>query len=268
MIHQEFVAKIYEYYAQHKRFFPWRETNDPYHILVSEIMLQQTQTDRVLKKYDHFIATFPSIMHLAKAAVASVITAWQGLGYNRRALGLHDTAQRIVLEYKGLVPEEPCILEQFKSIGPSTAASIVAFAYNKPTIFIETNIRTVFIHTFFKGKMGIVDAQLFPLIVQTIDKENPRQWYYALMDYGVMLKKLHKNPSRQSAHHSIQSKFEGSDRQVRGTILKLLTQVAIAPQSLFFEHIARESDTIARILKDLEKEGFIEQNNNLYFLAR
>ena len=141
-----FSCLIYDYYAKNKRAFPWREAHDPYHIVVSEIMLQQTQTDRVRGKYELFIKTFPTFEHLAQASVTELITVWKGLGYNRRALALQELAQRVVKEHQGILPKTPDELQSFRGIGPATAASICAFAFNSPTIFIETNIRAVYIH--------------------------------------------------------------------------------------------------------------------------
>ena len=262
-----FKDQIYSYYIEHKRSFAWRETSDPYKIVVSEIMLQQTQTDRVKSKYETFIQTFPTIEDLAQAPLAAIIAAWQGLGYNRRAQALQLLAQRVMSEYGGKIPDAPEELVKFKGIGPATAASICAFAFNKPTVFIETNIRAVFIHCHFPTRTDVADAEILPLVAETVDKENPREWYYALMDYGVMLKKLHKNPSRKSAHYTTQSKFEGSDRQVRGLILKLLTQFPRLSENFFFDEVPREPEKIKSILGDLEKEGFIKHTQGMYQLS-
>jgi len=224
-----FKETIHAYYALNKRPFPWRDTENPYHVLVSEIMLQQTQTYRVEPKFLNFISLFPTIQSLACAPLATVLMAWQGLGYNRRAKFLHQTAQEIVANHNATVPENPLDLQKLPGIGYATACSIAAFAYNKPTAFIETNIRAVFIHFFFTAADDVHDAQLIPLVEQALEGEDPRQWYYALMDYGVMLKKVHKNPSRCSKHHVVQSKFEGSDRQIRGAIIRVLTQYGVLP---------------------------------------
>lgn len=262
-----FKKVIWDYYAAHKREFPWRNINNPYYIVVSEIMLQQTQTHRVIAKYEQFITQFPTIESLAQAEQADVIKNWQGLGYNRRALSLHKTAQKIIQEHKSIIPSCPTILQTFLGIGKATASSIAAFAYNQPTTFIETNIRAVFIHCFFVNQSNITDEQLFPLVAATVDQENPREWYYALMDYGVMLKKNCLNPSRLSKHHTKQSAFEGSDRQIRGMILKLLSH----ENTLNFEQlctlIPREQQRIEQALKALFKEGFIKNNQTTFTLA-
>ncbi len=262
-----FRKLIYDYYYVHGRRFAWRETTQPYHIVVSEVMLQQTQTDRVKEKFEQFITALPTFQALAQASVRDVITLWQGLGYNRRALALHKIAQKVMDEHNGLLPSSPEILATFPGLGPNTAGSVCAFAFNLPTIFIETNIRAVYIHCFFQQKTDIKDKELIPFINQTLDRNNPRSWYYALMDYGVMLKKTFKNPSRKSAHYSVQSKFEGSERQIRGMILRALS---IKPVLSFDElclQIPREPERIRRNLDALCTEGFIKVNTTYYLLA-
>lgn len=262
---EKFQAVIKAYYKENKRAFPWRETYDPYHIVVSEIMLQQTQADRVVQKYLNFIASFPNIEALATAPLKSVLSAWIGLGYNRRALSLQLIAQQIMNDFGSIVPNDPNILVTFKGIGPNTAGSICAFAFNRPTVFIETNIRSVFIHLFFKDKEVVLDSEIMPLVDQTNDTQNPREWYYALMDYGVMLKRRFKNPSRKSKHHTKQSKFEGSDRQIRGRILKLLLEHTALSYDVMHEKLLHDP-RYASILHDLLKEKLIVQHNQIFSL--
>ncbi len=254
-----FVRLVYDFYEAYGRSFAWRHTTDPYAIMVSEIMLQQTQTYRVQKKFDEFMEAFPTVSALACARVNDVVSCWQGLGYNRRALALQRAAQRIVSYHQGCVPDTPEVLSELDGIGPATAASIGAFAFNKPTIFIETNIRAVFIYTFFQHPADnpIKDSKLLPLVKATLDVTNPRRWYYALMDYGVALKKACKNPSRRSVHYVKQSPFEGSERQIRGMILKILTQrVAISFDELCVS-INRDPQRVQRHLDNLCREGFL-----------
>jgi len=254
---QAFKQRIYNYYAAHGRKFPWRETHNPYHIFISEVMLQQTQTDRVIAKYEAWIKEFPTFESLAKATSADVLRQWQGLGYNRRGLYVHKSAQRIIAEHAGVLPNDPEYLVTLPGIGKATAASICAFAFNRPTIFIETNIRAVFIHEFFKDATEVTDGQLIPLIEQSVDSDNARIWYYALMDYGVMLKKTFKNPSRKSAHYSVQSKFEGSNRQIRGMILKILTQQTLLTYDDLLFLIPRNPERVLHNLEALCREGFV-----------
>ena len=221
----QFQKLIYDFYNKNKRDFPWRQEITPYKILVSEIMLQQTQTARVVPKFESWLTKFPDFTTLAQASNHDVLTAWQGLGYNRRGLAIAKIAQLIVANFAGQLPQDPVILQTFPAIGSNTAGSICAFAFNCPTIFIETNIRTVYTHTFFPGQGEICDKQLLPFIEQTIDKINARDWYYALMDYGVHLKQKLPRINAASKHYTRQSKFTGSKRQVRGQIIKILTQL-------------------------------------------
>lgn len=264
---QNFRQLIYNYYAQHKREFAWRNCDNPYFVVVSEIMLQQTQTDRVRYKFQEFITAFPTLACLAQSSVREVIACWQGLGYNRRALALHTFAQRVFTEHNGIIPSEPDILQQFKGIGPATAASICAFACNKPTVFIETNIRAVFIHCFFKDSTAVQDKDIYPLVEQTLDRENPREWYYALMDYGVMLKKHFKNPNKKSAHYAVQSKFEGSDRQIRGAILKALVMHNHLTEHQLAQVIKKDPERVSKLVRELVQEKFVIYTDGLYSLA-
>lgn len=254
----EFKEQIWAYYRANGRVFAWRHVEDPYQIVVSEIMLQQTQTYRVAPKYEAFIALFPTWHALASASTHDLLCAWQGLGYNRRALALQAIAKRVVADFDGNLPDDPKLLVEFPGIGKATAGSICAFAFNRPTVFIETNIRAVFIHFFFKDKTEVRDDQLMSLVAKTVDHENPREWYYALMDYGVMLKKSQPNPSRQSRHYTKQSRFEGSDRQIRGAIIRALTQRKSLTLQELIDLTAREPERVIVQVDALRKEGFIE----------
>ncbi|MCL5875314.1 MAG: A/G-specific adenine glycosylase [Candidatus Dependentiae bacterium] len=261
-----FVKTIWQFYQENGRSFSWRHVDDPYKVVVSEIMLQQTQTQRVAQKYPEFVARFSSFKDLGQASLRDVLTYWQGLGYNRRGKYLHEIAQKVMSEYDGKLPQSPELLATFPGIGQATASSICAFAFNMPTVFIETNIRTVFIHHFFKGKTNIKDADIMPLVRATVDEEKARDWYYALMDYGVMLKKSTPNPSRRSAHHTQQSKFEGSDRQIRGIVLRLLTEFSSLSLSNFLTLIDKDAQRIEKILFDLCSEKLILRSGDHFLI--
>lgn len=252
-----FQKKIWDFYNQNKRNFPWRQTSNPYHILVSEIMLQQTQTSRVVEKYNTFLHEVPTIKDLALLSIPKLLSLWQGLGYNRRALYLQRSAQEIVTKWNGTIPQNPNELVTLPGIGPNTAASIIVFSYNIPFVFIETNIRRVYIHEFFSDQIDIYDKQILPLIEQTLDHKDPRNWYYALMDYGAHLPKLVSNPNRKSKHYAKQSKFEGSLRQVRGKILKQLLINKMRKTELE-RSINTTPEYFQMALDQLEKEGFIQ----------
>ena len=194
---RNFRLQVYRYFKRHGRTLPWRSDYDPYHILVSEVMLQQTQVDRVSDTFASFIERFPDIVALAASPLDAVLAQWRGLGYNRRAVRLREAAKIIQRDYGGMVPSDTDMLRRLPGIGPATAASIAAFAYNQPTLFLETNIRTAFIHHFFNEQKVIEDAAILPLAATALDRRNPRKWYSALMDYGSMLKKKIRQPVAQ-----------------------------------------------------------------------
>lgn len=264
---ESFQSHVLNFYSTQGRTFPWRVDHSPYRVLVSEIMLQQTQTYRVEPKFERFILTFPTLSALAEAELRDVLYAWQGLGYNRRAMALHQSAQAILQNYTGQLPQCVNELQKFKGIGYATASSICAFAYNMPTVFVETNIRAVFIHTFFKSEPSVADKQLIPLVEQTLDYNNPRQWYYALMDYGVYLKKMHKNPSRRSTHYTKQSRFVGSDRQIRGSIIRFLVNNGPSDHQLLIKNIASDQTRVERIVQQLVTEKLIKIIDTLVTIA-
>jgi A/G-specific adenine glycosylase len=251
-----FQGAIWHHYHEHGRHFPWRETQDPYQILVSEIMLQQTQTSRVEQKYSEFVSTFPSFYALAGAPLRYVLRVWQGLGYNRRALALQRTAQEVVVKFAGQLPSDPEVLQQFPGIGLYTAAAIAAIAFNKPTVFLETNIRTVFLYYFFENPERITDREILPLVKATLEKENPREWYYALFDYGAMLKRERRAIARITQHKT--TAFRGSNREMRGRILRLvLTHETIAEQEL--AGLLKENNgRVRKIITQMQEEGFID----------
>jgi A/G-specific adenine glycosylase len=238
-------------------------TDDPYRIFIAEMMLQQTQVRRVIDKYDKFLQRFPDFESLARASLRSLLTAWSGMGYNRRALYMKKAAEIIVTDYGGRLPEGVEELRALPGIGPASAASIAASAFGIAAPFIETNIRSVFIHSFFEGRDDVTDAEILPLVEATLDRRDPRTWYNALMDYGVSLKRRHGNPSRRSAHHARQSRFAGSDRQVRGLVVRALTRRRMDERELKSETgvpLAR----LRPILERLRAEGLIVKRGKKY----
>ena len=239
---------------------PWRMTEDPYHILVSEIMLQQTQVERVINKYEHFLSVFPDVQRLARSPLGPVITAWKGLGYNRRAIALHKTAQSIVSEYYGTMPTSPDVLATFPGIGKATAASICAFAFNRAVVFIETNIRRVFIHFFFDDKSTVHDNEILPLVQKTLVRSNPRDWYSAVMDYGAMMKKSLPNPNVRSVHYQKQPPFEGSRRQLRGRVLQAVIESNGVSETRLVKLLGEDPGTIKDVLCSLQEEGFLKKH--------
>jgi A/G-specific adenine glycosylase len=254
-------------YRSSGRKFPWRKTTDPYAILVSEIMLQQTQVGRVAEKFLQWLAAFPDFPTLAAAPLADVLAQWQGMGYNRRAIALQKCARRVMEEYGGELPDDPEILSTFPGIGKATASSICAFAFNQPVVFIETNIRRVFIHCFFSDNEIVDDTAIRPLVEAALYSKNPREWYNALMDYGTELKKSVPNPNRRSVHYTRQSAFEGSDRKIRGEILRQLLSGKTQSEKALVSHIREDPERTKRILAALETEGFITRIGRSFTIA-
>jgi A/G-specific adenine glycosylase len=277
---RKFEREIWNYYNGSKRDLPWRRTTNPYHILISEVMLQQTQVERVKIKYAEFIKRFPTLRTVANAPTNEVLKVWQGLGYNRRALFIKRSCEEIISKYKGVFPKDFITLQTLPGIGPSTAGAICAFAYNAPVFFIETNVRAVLLHFFFVNKEKVSDKEVLTILQKvtpchpelvsgspyktTRSRDElgmtitPRDWYYALYDYGTFLKKsLGKKKTKlhqKSKHYNKQSKFEGSFRQKRAQVLKLklanpdildteiLNKLSLSPQELEDVFISLDKD--------------------------
>lgn len=259
MTTSELKKTVLSYYKKHGRYsLPWRKTKNPYKIWVSEIMLQQTQVDRVVPKYKAFIKKFPTVRALAQASLRDVLLLWQGLGYNRRALYLKRGAEEIIQKHKGAFPKTVKELETLSGIGHYTARAITTFAYNEPHVFIETNIRTVYLHHFFPKKEKVLDTELLPYIEKTLDFKNPREWYAALMDYGSYLKKTFPNPGVRSTTHVKQVPFKGSLREVRGAILRNVTQRrGISKRELHQMLKNLGSEKIEKAILSLKKDSLI-----------
>ncbi len=258
----QFRNLIYSHYDICGRDLPWRNNPTHYEVFVSEIMLQQTQAERVAIKFPSFISRFPGFSELANSDLEAVLKEWQGLGYNRRALALHRAARIIVSGYAEMLPAKPDALVQLPGIGPATAASICAFAFNMPAVFLETNIRSVFIHFFFNKRQSVEDSEILPLAEKALDRTNPSRWYNAIMDYGAMLKKTGINPTRKSPSYKKQAPFMGSNRRIRGIILKKLLENGKVREDDLAQGMPTEAEKIHRCLNELVSEGFTVQEQN------
>ncbi len=265
MSEKEFIKLVRLFYKKHRRDLPWRNTKNPYRILVSEIMLQQTQVARVIPKYKAFLKEFPTLAALSTAPTTQLLAVWKGLGYNRRALSLRRCAEQIVSAHGGTVPNTFAALVALPGIGPATAGDILAFAFKIPHVVIETNIRSVYLHHFFPKATSVSDTKLLPIIERTLDRNNPRDWYYALMDYGAHLKSTTGNASRRSKHHVKQSKFEGSHRQMRARVLFALS----TPQSpmALARSLSLPLPLTQQVLSELAAEGFITKVGRTYKMS-
>jgi A/G-specific adenine glycosylase len=263
-----FQEAVWDYYRREGRHdLPWRQaepdgSHDPFKILVSEIMLQQTQVARVIPKYLEFTARFPSFAALAKAPLADVLVAWSGLGYNRRAKFLWQAAKQVVQEHGGHLPDTTVELSKLPGIGPNTAGAVLAYAHNKPVVFIETNIRTVYIHHFFADRQGITDREILDMVARTLP-DDARTWYWALMDYGTYLKQTVGNLNKLSKHYTKQSTFQGSRRQIRGQVLRLLAERSQTAASLRRQI---DDERLESVLQDLVQEELLEKQGTAYRL--
>ena len=273
-----FRRTVRSYFRREGRQLPWRppllawdkqrDRLDPYSILVSEVMLQQTQVDRVVPKYREWLEHLPDFRALQRASVAEVLRLWQGLGYNRRALALKRSADIVVADWAGELPTSEEALRTLPGVGAYTAAAIRAFAFNIPVIMVETNIRSVFIQAFFSHRKSVADNELVPLIEQSLDREDPRRWYWALMDYGAHLKRTTSNPGRQSKEYVRQSTFEGSNRQLRGLVVRTLTQRSRVSWQRLLRDLDDSPQRVKLVLAQLEREGFIRRGKTYIMVAR
>jgi len=270
-----FIKTVYDYYKENGRHdLVWRHPTlklrhgnkdfDPYRIAVSEVMLQQTQVTRVKEKYKEFLIVFPSLKSLADAPLIEVLKVWTGLGYNRRAKFLKSMAESIIRDHKGEFPKTVEGLEKLPGVGHYTARAIATFAYNQPHTFNETNIRTVYMHHFFLESLELVDDKvLLPLIEATLDWEHPREWYWALMDYGSYLKSQGIKIHRNSKQYIKQKPLKGSIREVRGSIVKILAQ---GPQTILSLRKSTGFDTARynSAIEQLVAEKLIEKKAGRY----
>lgn len=251
-----FRSVVFNHYRTHGRHdLPWRKTQDPYKILVSEVMLQQTQVERVIPYYKEWLKRFPTVHVLAKAPLADALRAWQGLGYNRRAKMLHQAAKEVATTHKGKFPEE---LEVLPGVGPYTARAVQAFAGNKDAVFIETNIRTVVTHHFYPKTKKVDDKKILEVLEKALPRGKSREWYSALMDYGSFLKRSGVRRNAQAKSYRKQEPFEGSRREARGAILKSLAK---EPRTAVFLSALLGPTRKAQLraqLASLTKEGLIE----------
>lgn len=256
---REFQETVWEHYRRHGRSFPWRTNQTPYRVLVSEIMLQQTQADRVVPYFERFTERFSDFASLSRARLSTVLKLWQGLGYNRRAKLLHDCAKMVVRDYAGRLPTDEATLITLPGIGPYTAAAVATFAGNRPSTVIETNIRSVYIHHFYGDCEGVTDSKIIPLVEVTVDREQPRDWYQALMDYGAWLKRHGVNPSRRSAHYMRQVPLKGSNREVRGAIIKALSTEKDLRSGALTARTGLAPERVRPALEQLVAEGMVAQ---------
>jgi A/G-specific adenine glycosylase len=258
---QEFQKKVLSFYKKNGRMLPWRETTDPYKILLSELMLQQTQVNRVIRYYESWIARWPTIHALASASRVEVLQAWMGLGYNTRAMNLHKAARKIVTQFDSDVLEAMRQYKEIPGVGRYTSQAVQIFATNADLVTVDTNIRRIFIKEFHLPET-VSDKELWMLAERCLPNGRSREWHNALMDYGALHLTAQKTGIKSKTR---QSRFEGSDRQLRARIIRILLQ---NDESLM--NISRilnvERTWLQRILEKLISEDIILKKNNRYYL--
>src|SRR5712692_61275 len=187
-IAQRFTKKLLAWYARAARDLPWRRTRDPYHIVVSEFMLQQTQVSRVLEYYSRFLARFPTVDHLARARPKAVREAWEGLGYYARASNLHALAKQVAGD-GCQVPDDPAELIKLPGVGPYTAAAVATFAYERAVPAVDTNVARVIRRAFGNAERGMRNAELWRLASALVPKNGKRAWRFnqAMMELGALV---------------------------------------------------------------------------------
>lgn len=269
-----FQKTVLNFYAsQGRHHLPWRAIpqslpagRQAYRILVSEVMLQQTQVDRVIPYYKNFLKKFPTVQKLAHASLGEVLRVWSGLGYNRRAKMLHNAAKKIMIYHNKKFPHTYEDLIGLPGVGDYTAKAVRVFAFNQPELLIETNVRTVFIHHFFpRTKRKVSDQEIVSYMeLCTHASENPREWYAALMDYGTYLKKTHGNISRKSKTYVKQKPLKGSNREIRGAILKGLKKNPCTLSSL--QKLPFQKNRLNEQLSKLVHEQLIIKRRGRYLL--
>lgn len=264
---RKFRRAVWSHYcAEGRHDLPWRKTQDPYHILVSEVMLQQTQVPRVIEKFAEFLGAFPDVSVLAAAPLSRVLSVWNGMGYNRRAKFLQESAGMIAREHTSMVPSAYGDLRALPGVGDYTARAVRVFAFNEPDVLVETNVRAAIIHHFFHNKTAVSDELVKGVAELAAFGQDPRLWHSALMDYGSHLKKIHTNPTRKSAQYVVPMKFKGSRRQVRGAILRLLNEgshgdLALSKKLAFKQKIIREA------LTGLLRDGLVTAERGTWRIA-
>jgi len=267
----EFQRFIFSWWKTNRRDLPWRRTNDPYKILVSEVMLQQTQVLRVLPKYREFIERYPTVYDLAKASPGDVLRIWKGMGYNRRALYLYKTAQEVVRIYHGIFPKDEESLTKLPGLGIYTARAIMVSAYRQNVAMVDTNIRQIITHFFFRDKPQ-KPAVIQAAADQLVPVGKSWEWHQALMDFGSSkLKKIHP-PMRRIGRTAEKKKsipFKESNRFYRGRIIDILRQDKIGEDQLITNLIkkyGKPRQFLQSIIGSLIKDGLVVKKGKSLYL--
>ncbi len=259
-----FQMMIFAWWKKNQRDLPWRHTRDPYKILVSEVMLQQTQVTRVVSKYKEFLRQFPDIDTLANASPAQVLRAWKGMGYNRRALYLHKAAQIVGQEYHGKFPKDEKLLTKLPGLGKYTARALLVFAYKQDISLVDTNIRQIIAHFFFSDKPQ-KESIIQDVADQLLPKGKAWEWHQALMDYGAL--RLARARSGQAFGNKAlqrQKPFKDSNRFYRGRIIDRLREGEISEKKFLNElekTYTKPGAFLRSIIASLVKDGLMQRTS-------
>lgn len=256
---KQFQKKVLSFYQRNKRILPWRKTTDPYRILVSEFMLQQTQVSRVLSYYRQWINRWPTVNAIAAASLSDILQAWIGLGYNTRAVNLHRAARIIVEKFNGDVLEAMKHYKGIPGIGRYTSQAVQIFSTNADLVTVDTNIRRIFIQEFALPP-DVVEKDLWKLAEECLPRGKSRIWHNALMDYGALHLTARKTGIKPKTR---QSRFESSDRQIRARILRYILKDKL-PASELETLLEIEQKRLISILEKMISEGIITKRNNRY----
>ncbi len=254
---EEFRRRVFEFYEEHGRDLPWRDTHEPYKILVSEVMLQQTQVSRVVPKYEEWIERWPTNQALAETALDDIMPVWQGLGYNNRAKRLRNAAAQVEAEHEGDYPRDIERLQELPGVGPYTASALLIFAFNEDVAAVDTNIRRVLIHEFDLDEDVGMDT-LYSIAHRLVPTGRSREWHNALMDYGAL-----EATSAETgvASRGSQSPFEGSTRYYRGKVVRRVTEEGPVDVD------ALDIEDTEEVLESLQEDGLIVVEDGRVSLA-
>lgn len=268
---RQFRSYIFSWWKKNARDLPWRHTSDPYAILVSEVMLQQTQVSRVLEKYDVFLGKYPTVFSLADAPASEIIRDWKGLGYNRRALYLHRSARIVVEKYKGIFPKSETELLSIPGIGKYTARAILVFAFRHTVAMVDTNIRKIITHFFYDDRTQ-PESVIWETANRLVPKGKSWEWHQALMDYGALelAKQTGKNPAR-SIRRKKTVPFNQTNRFLRGRILDALRVSPRNDSGLVSEMVRtckRPESVVRDAVEQLIREGLCERTGAVLSLPQ
>jgi len=260
-----------EWYRTRKRAYPWRGVRDPYLVLVSEVMLQQTQASRVIAAFRSFVSRFPTVEALEAAPRADVLREWGSLGYPRRAVALHEASRAIVREHDGVVPRDPSVLERLPGIGPYTAAAVASLAFGAAVPALDVNVRRVVGRVVLGRDDARADA-VREAAERWIDRASPAEWNQALMDVGrehcrprprcegcplARACRFRAQGAQPGPPLRRQSRYEGSMRQLRGSILRVLRERERATLTALAHSSRRSREEVRVAVQGLHEEGMV-----------